>query len=85
MNKDNFITITNEDIYRELQAIKELGELTHAQAVKTNGRVNKLESTSLGLWISKHPFKFTIFVIVFLSLLAPDTRESIMLFVKTLV
>jgi hypothetical protein len=72
-----FKEITNEDIYRTLQEVKQLGELTHEQACRTNGRVSYLEKKSIGIWISNHPFKFTIIIIVFISLLTPETREAI--------
>ena len=78
--KQDFITITNEDIYRELKEIKELGIKTHDQACKTNGRVTSLEKKSIGVWIAKHPFKFTIGVVVFISLLTPETREAVFSF-----
>lgn len=75
--KQDFITITNEDIYKELKEIKALATATHEQACKTNGRVTSLERKSIGVWITKHPFQFTIGVVVFISLLTPETRESI--------
>jgi hypothetical protein len=72
-----FKEITNEDIYRTLQEVKELGEKTHSQACKTNGRVSYLEKKSIGIWIANHPFKFTILIIILISLLTPETREAI--------
>jgi len=72
-----FKEITNEDIYSELQHLKEVGQKTLEQACRTNGRVNVLEKRSVGMWISNHPFKFTIIIIVFISLLTPETRDAI--------
>jgi hypothetical protein len=72
-----FKEITNEDIYSELQHLKEVGQRTLEQATRTNGRVTNLEKRSLGMWIARHPFKFTIGVIVFISLMTAETREAL--------
>ena len=77
MKKDEFITITNEDIYKTLHEVKEMAEKTLVQACRTNGRVTNLEKRSLGMWIARHPFKFTIGVIVFISLMTAETREAL--------
>jgi hypothetical protein len=47
MTRGDFITITNEQIYKEIQELKSLGEATLTQAKYTNGRVTKLEAKSL--------------------------------------
>jgi hypothetical protein len=80
-----FKEITNEDIYSELQHLKEVGQKTLEQACRTNGRVNVLEKRSIGMWISNHPFKFTIIIIVFISLLTPETRDAIFNFATKLI
>ena len=72
-----FKEITNEDIYSQLQELTCLAKATHEQACKTNGRVTNLEKRSLGMWIARHPFKFTIGVIVFISLMTAETREAL--------
>jgi hypothetical protein len=77
MKKDEFITITNEDIYKTLHEVKEMAEKTLVQACKTNGRVTNLEKRSLGMWVARHPFKFTLIVIVVISLLTAETREAL--------
>jgi hypothetical protein len=77
MKKDGFITITNEDIYKELQHLKEVGQATLEQACRTNGRVTNLEKRSIGMWIARHPFKFTLIVIVVISFLTAETREAL--------
>jgi hypothetical protein len=81
--KKDFITITNEDIYKELQHLKEVGQATLDQAMKTNGRVTKLEKVSIGNWIANHPFKFTLGVIIFISLLTPEAREIVFTYAKS--
>jgi hypothetical protein len=78
-----FKEITNEDIYQTLQEVKKLGELTHDQACKTNGRVTALEHKSLGMWISKHPFKFAAFVLIAISFLVSDIRHPMIDLIKT--
>jgi hypothetical protein len=83
MKKDEFITITNEDIYKELKEIKELGIKTHDQACKTNGRVTALEHKSIGVWISRHPFKFATFILITLSFLVSDIRHPMIDLIKT--
>ena len=77
MKKDGFITITNEDIYKEIQHVKEVGEKTLEQALRTNGRVTSLEKKSIGVWISHHPLRFAIYVLVFFSFVISDIRHPI--------
>ncbi len=86
MNKP-FITreISNEDIYNELQHIKEMGQKTFEQACKTNGRVLVLEKKSIGMWIGKHPFKFSLFVLAFFSLTISDLRHPLINFLIGLI
>jgi hypothetical protein len=72
-----FKEITNEDIYRELQEIKEMGIKTHDQACKTNGRVSVLEKKSLGMWISQNPLRFALFLLVFFSIIISDIRHPL--------
>ena len=77
MEKD-FITITNKDIYDELKDHKEIQKEILAHAKITNGRVTKLEARSLGMWIAAHPFKFTGFVLVFVSVVISDVRQPVL-------
>jgi len=70
-----FKEITNEDIYQELQHLKEVGQKTLEQACRTNGRVSTLEKRSIGMWIANHPFKFTGVIIFILSFLVSDIRQ----------
>jgi len=72
MTRGDFITITNEQIYKEIQELKSLGEATLTQAKYTNGRVTKLEAKSLWLWISNHPFRFALLALTTISLLQLD-------------
>ena len=83
MKKDEFITITNEDIYKTLHEVKEMAEKTLVQACKTNGRVTNLEKRSLGMWIARHPFKFTAFVLIVISFLVSDIRHPMIDLIKT--
>jgi hypothetical protein len=80
-----FKEITNEDIYSQLQELTCLAKATHEQACKTNGRVTNLEKRSLGMWIARHPFKFTIGVIVFISLMTAETRQAVFDFATKLI
>jgi hypothetical protein len=78
MHKNDFITITNEDIYKELQHVKEVGEKTLTQALVTNGRVTQLEKKSIGVWVSQNPLRFSIYLLVFFSFVISDVRHPIM-------
>jgi len=91
MKKDEFSTITNEDIYKELMHLKEVGQKTLEQAVKTNGRVTSLEertkaneNKSIGIWITNHPFKFAGIVMVFFSFVISDIRHPMLELVRNL-
>jgi hypothetical protein len=78
-----FKEITNEDIYSELVELKKLATATHEQACKTNGRVTNIEHKSIGIWISRHPFKFTAFVLITISFLVSDIRHPMIDLIKT--
>jgi hypothetical protein len=78
-----FKEITNEDIYSQLQELTCLAKATHEQACKTNGRVTNLEKRSLGMWIARHPFKFTSFVLITISFLVSDIRHPMIDLIKT--
>lgn len=79
-----FISITNQNIYEEIQEMHKVSRETLAQALYTNGRVTNLEKNSVGLWVSKHPIKFAMFVLAFISLSIPDVREPVFAVLKTL-
>jgi len=49
--------------------------LEHAKF--TNGRLAKVEAKSLGLWITNHPFQFTAYVLVAVSVLISDIRHPV--------
>jgi hypothetical protein len=78
-----FKEITNEDIYSELQHLKEVGQRTLEQATRTNGRVTNLEKRSLGMWIARHPFKFAAYVLIVISFLVSDIRHPMIDLIKT--
>ena len=59
-----------EDLFTKLDKI-------HEQTKKTNGRVTRLESQSLGRWVSNHPFKFSIGVLVTIATVISDLRHPI--------
>ena len=77
-----FKEITNEDIYKELQEIKEMGIKTHDQACRTNGRVTALEKKSIGMWVSQNPLKFAMYVLVFFSFVISDIRHPLIDLIK---
>lgn len=82
MNDQDFITITNHDIWEKLAGMEELQRKTLEQALKTNGRVTSLESKSIGVWISKHPLRFTASVLVFISVFIPNIRDPLLALIK---
>lgn len=83
MKDQDFITITNHDIWEKLSGLEELQRKTLEQALKTNGRVNSLEAKSIGVWVSKHPLKFTAYVMVFVSVFMSDIREPLLSLIKS--
>jgi len=76
--EDVFMEITNKDIYHMIEKQGKTLNKTLEQATKTNGRVNKLEKTSVGLWVSNHPFKFALGALVFIAVTISDLRHPIM-------
>lgn len=84
MQEDTFIKITHKDVYEEVKAQRKILEGILEQAKLTNGRVTKIESKSLGLWISNHPFKFATFTTGALSFLISDLRVPIIEFITSI-
>ena len=84
-DKDVFIRITNKEIYSEIKKMHETTQGILEQAKKTNGRVTKLENTSTGLWVSTHPIKFAIALLIFSGLFISDSREVIVTLLKGLI
>lgn len=86
MEEETFINkrITHKDVYQELLKQRKIQNDILEQAKKTNGRVTKLEGSSIGLWIANHPFKFTTFVVVLMSFLISDLRHPIIDFIASL-
>ena len=82
---DTFMNITNKDVYEKvMEQSKTLNEiLEHARL--TNGRVNKLECKSIGVWIANNPFKFTVFIIVLLSIIISDFRHPMIAFLASFI
>lgn len=82
---DTFMKITNKDVYDKLtEQSKTLNEiLEHARL--TNGRVTALENKSIGVWIRNNPFKFTIFIIVLMSILISDFRHPLISFLASFI
>ena len=80
MNDDTFINkkITNQDVYKEVQKHHTVLNEILEQTKKTNGRVTVLEKKSIGVWIANHPFKFTVFVLVFVSIVISDLRHPLL-------
>lgn len=60
-----------KDLFKKL-------DLIHKQTQLTNGRVTVLEKRSLGNWISNHPFRFTVFILIFTSLVISDIRQPVL-------
>ena len=69
-NNEFNVAYTNMDIMEKLEKI-------HEQTTKTNGRVTLLESNSLGLWISKHPLKFAMYILLFTVIVISDIRHPL--------
>lgn len=83
--KDVFIRITNKDIYAEIQEIHKTTQSVLEQAKKTNGRVTKLENTSMGMWVRNNPIKFAMFSIMFSGFFISDSREFVLGLLKGLI
>ncbi len=60
-----------KDLFKKL-------DLIHEQTQKTNGRVTILEKRSVGNWISNHPFKFTIFILIITTIVISDIRHPML-------
>ena len=53
--------------------------------VRDNSKaIEKLCGTSIGLWISRHPFKFSVGLMVFISVVISDLRHPIFDFLASL-
>ena len=83
-DKNTFISITNQDIYDEIQEMHKVSRETLAQATYTNGRVTNLENKSIGIWVSNNPIKLTLFILGFTGLFVSDFREPLFSILKTL-
>jgi len=86
MKDDTFITkrITNADVYKELQQQHATLKDVLEQTKRTNGRVTELEKRAeinegkiLLNIISKYPFRFTIFILAFISFVVSDIRHPL--------
>lgn len=75
---DFTVKYTNKNIMDKLQeqdnTLNEI--LNHAK--ETNGRVTVLETKSIGMWVSNNPFKFVLFVILFIAMVISDFRHPLM-------
>lgn len=78
---------TSEDILRE--AKKTNGRIskleTDVSTIKSKSHIlEQLEKTSVGLWISKHPWRFAIYFTLFVTALIvlPETKEPLWNLIK---
>jgi hypothetical protein len=86
MEEETFINkrITNKDIYETLMEVKEDGKDTKEHVKYTNGtiadmlkQIAVIEKKSLGCWIARNPFKFSVGMVVFMSVVISDLRHPI--------
>lgn len=72
-----FVRVTQQMIYEQQLKHEEKLHQILEQTMRTNGRVTKLEATSVGMWISNNPFKFAMCVLVFISVVISDIRHPL--------
>lgn len=95
MEDETFINkrITNKDVYDKLEKMEKRDKKILEHAKETNGKIAQaqldiaaLEARSIGVWVGRHPFKFTVFVIALMSLLVSDFRQpAIELLIKAFI
>lgn len=57
----------------------------HEQALKTNGRVNRLEESSIGLWVKKNPRAAALTLVGFIMILVAETRGLVWEGIKVII
>ncbi len=70
-----------KDLFEKLDSMDTRSSEILAQTKKTNGRVTKLETKSIGMWIHSHPFKFSAFSVALVTMLISDFRHPVLKFV----
>lgn len=73
-----------EGLHDKIDTMKTVQEQTLKQATKTNGRVTTLEKRSIGLWVSLHPFQFTLYALILLAILISDVRHPLIQIITSL-
>jgi tetrahydromethanopterin S-methyltransferase subunit G len=71
----------DKGILIEEHSVKDLFErldLIHAQVKKTNGRVTRLEGTSIGLWCTKNVVKAIAVCIILTIIVVSDFRQPLL-------
>lgn len=76
-NGDTFLTVTNEDIYKKIEGIEDDQKQAFAHLDRHNKRIEKIERSSIGLWVQNNPMKFIGFVLGFMSLIISDLRKPL--------
>jgi len=74
-----------EGLHDKMDSMQKVQDETYVQARKTNGRVTCLEKRSIGLWISLHPFQFTLYALILLAILISDLRHPLIEIITKLV
>ena len=80
---DKIEKLNSQSLKRDEEQNKILNNILE-QTRLTNGRVTALEKVSIGVWIAKNPFKFTLIVLVIMSLLGLTAADVIASYTQTL-
>lgn len=86
MAKEVFLhkEITNQDVYKELikqgkvqKEILEHAKYTNGQVAKNLKAIEDIKNKSIGIWITRHPFRFAVGLLVVIAILISDIRHPI--------
>ena len=72
--------MNEESQERDTAQDKKLQDI-HTQTLKTNGRMNNVESKSIGIWIGNNPIKFVGIILVVISLLGLQAADVVKAFI----
>jgi len=79
------VEYTNKEIFEAISENQKISEEILSEAKTTNGRLSRVESKSLGIWISNHPIKFVVIALVIVLGLIAESRHFTIDAVKSIV